>query len=62
MGNDSSPELRASIQSGNYNYGHQMAQHGFITYGMDWIGKGERDESRKPNHRQKMSRDWCNLY
>lgn len=62
MGNDSAPELRESIASANYNYGHQMAQAGFVTYAIDWMGKGERDESRKPNHRMPEQRDWCNIY
>lgn len=63
MGNDSSPELRQSIQNHNYNYGHQMAQKGFVTFGIDWIGCGDRNDTRKPNHRnQNGSRDWCNIY
>ncbi len=63
MGNDSSPELRAAIAQHNYNYGHQMAQAGFVTYAIDWIGCGERNDSRKPHFRtQNGTRDWCNLY
>jgi dienelactone hydrolase len=63
MGNDSSPERSASIKSCNYNYGHQMAQAGFITYGIDWMGKGERLENDKPNFRAGgQGRDWCNIY
>lgn len=62
MGNDSSPELRASIASSNYNYGHKMAQAGFVTFAIDWMGKGDRDDSRKPHFRsQAATRDWCNL-
>ena len=63
MGNDSSPELRANIAQFNYNYGHQMAQAGFITYGIDWIGCGERNDNQKPNFKNHNGgRDWCNLY
>jgi hypothetical protein len=63
MGNDSSPERRASIQSCNYDYGHQMAEAGFVTYAIDWMGKGERLENAKPNWRAGgVDRDWCNLY
>jgi len=63
MGNDSSPELRASIASCNYNYGHRMAQAGFVTFAIDWMGKGDRDDAKKPNHRsQGGTGDWCNYY
>ena len=63
MGNDASAELRHAIQQHNYAYGHVMAKAGFITYGIDWIGCGERNDSRKPNHNHAAgSRDWCNLY
>ena len=48
MGNDSSNELRASIINHNYNYGHQMAQAGFITYAIDWIGFGSAMTTRSP--------------
>ncbi len=63
MGNDSSPELRQAIAAHGYNYGEVMAQKGFITYAIDWIGFGERNDSQKPNHLAvARSRDWCNLY
>ena len=63
MGNDSSPEMREQITAMNYHYGHQMAKQGFITYAIDWIGAGERNDSRKPHFRsQNRERDWCNLY
>jgi len=62
MGNDSSPDLRSQISLMNYNYGHQMAKAGFITYAIDWIGFGERNDNNKPNHRSQQGRDWCNLY
>jgi len=63
MGNDSSPERKAAITEANYDYGHQMAEAGFVTFAIDWMGKGDRLESGKPNHRSgARGRDWCNLY
>jgi pimeloyl-ACP methyl ester carboxylesterase len=63
MGNDSSPALRQTIEDHAYNYGEVMAQQGFITYAIDWIGFGERNDSQKPNHLSTAgNRDWCNLY
>ena len=62
MGNDSSPELKSAIVQHNYNYGHQMAKAGFITYAMDWIGFGERNDINTPNHHFQEGRDWCNLF
>lgn len=62
MGNDSSAELRASIAKCNYNYGHQMARAGFVTFAIDWMGKGDRDDGRKPHHLNLAgNRDWCDL-
>lgn len=63
MGNDSSVARRESIATANYDYGRQMAQSGFITYGIDWIGMGERNDSLKPHFKtHNGGRDWCNLY
>jgi len=63
MGNDSSVELRASRDLHNYNYGHQMAKKGFVTFAIDWIGAGERNDEHKPHWRSHaFGRDWCNLY
>lgn len=63
MGNDSSPERKADIERHNYNYGHQMAKAGFVTFAIDWIGAGERNDSNKPNFKSNnWGRDWCNLY
>lgn len=45
------------------NYGHRMAEEGFVTYAIDWIGCGDRNDNGKPhffNHN--AGRDWCNLY
>jgi dienelactone hydrolase len=63
MGNDTSPDLRSSIQCHNYSYGHQMAKKGFVTFAIDWIGFGERNDANKPNSRNLAGgRDWCNIY
>ena len=63
MGNDSSPGLRSDIERMNYNYGHQMAKKGFVTYGIDWMGFGERAEKNKPNWNSAgAGRDICNVY
>ncbi|MFV0338282.1 MAG: alpha/beta hydrolase family protein [Chthoniobacterales bacterium] len=63
MGNAASPDLCSNIAKHNYDYGHQMAEAGFITYAIDWMGGGERNDNNKPhffNHNG--ARDWCNLY
>ena len=63
MGNIADAEVQAEMDCYNYGYGHQMARLGFVTYAIDWIGKGERDDRVKPNYRsQAADRDWCNLY
>ncbi len=62
MGNDSSKALSQDIAQNNYHYGRVMAEQGFITYAIDWIGFGERNDNNKPNHRPQGGRDWCNLY
>jgi len=62
MGNGSDPELLAAIARLNYNYGHQMAEAGFVTFAIDWIGFGERNDPSKPNHHRSITQDWCNIY
>lgn len=63
MGNASSAELREAIDQHRYNYGEIMAQNGYVTYSIDWIGFGERNDNNKPNHSGLgIGRDWCNLY
>ena len=63
MGNDSTPELREEIRRHNYDYGHQMAKKGFVTFAIDWMGRGDHDERDKPNWKaQGGDQDWCNLY
>lgn len=63
MGNDSTPELREEIRRHNYDYGHQMARKGFVTFAVDWMGRGDHDEREKPNWKaQGDDQDWCNIY
>lgn len=62
MGNDGSPEMRQAIEAHNYSYGHQMAQAGFVTFGLDWLGAGERNDGKLHNgSRSSNGRDWCNI-
>ena len=62
MGNGTNSGIVSDINSMNYNYGHQMAQAGFITFAIDWIGFGERNDTFKPNTHREISQDWCNMY
>jgi hypothetical protein len=63
MGNASDPGLAANIRQHNYDYGHQMAKQGFITFAIDWIGMGERNDNRKPHFlSHNAGSDWCDLY
>ncbi|MGZ0147706.1 dienelactone hydrolase family protein [Kribbella sp. WER1] len=44
-------------------YGWHMARAGFVTFAIDWMGRGDLDDNAKPNHRALANgRDWCNLY
>ena len=62
MGNGKTPERAAEIAAHNYDYGRQMAEAGYVTYAIDWIGAGERHPARKPNAVSVGgTRDWCNL-
>ena len=62
MGNPAGPDQQAEIDQFNYSYGHQMAKAGFVTFAIDWMGIGDRNDNNKPNHRFQAGRDWCNLY
>lgn len=63
MGNASSPALRDVIEISGTDYGERMAAAGFVTFAIDWMGRGDMDDRRKPNHRDLAGgRDWCNLY
>ncbi|HZX07293.1 hypothetical protein [Kribbella sp.] len=51
-----------TIMAGD-EYGRRMAAAGFVTFAIDWMGRGDLDDNSKPNHRALAgSRDWCNLY
>ena len=52
------PERNAEIESGNYDYGLQMAQHGYVTLGWDLRGFGERDDEGDLY----AGRDKCNVH
>lgn len=63
MGNAGSDAVKEDIRIYNYDYGHQMAEKGFVTYAIDWIGCGERGDALKPHFLSTAAgRDWCNLY
>jgi dienelactone hydrolase len=62
MGNGTDPDIVSDMVKMNYNYGHQMAQSGFITFAIDWIGFGERNDTFKPNTHRSIRQDWCNMY
>lgn len=63
MGNSSSPRLRDVITVSGTDYGERMARAGFVTYAIDWMGRGDLDDRAKPNHRDIAGgRDWCNIY
>jgi len=63
MGNAGNKKIEECIRTFNYDYGHQMAAHGFVTYAIDWIGRGDRDDTRKPFFSSAgEGRDWCNIY
>lgn len=39
-----------------------MAKAGFVTFALDWLGAGERNDCRKPNHHHAPeANDWCNI-
>lgn len=63
MGSAGTPGLRDNIALHNYDYGHQMAKAGFVTFAVDWMRAGDLLDDGKPNWRnQSHGRDWCNLY
>ncbi len=63
MGNTSSPQLAQTAAAHNGAYGHAMAKAGFVTFGLDWFGYGDRRDGDKPNWRsQPEGKDWCDVY
>lgn len=58
-----SEAIRAEILRHHYDYGQKMAEAGFVTYAIDWMGCGDRNDALKPHFRATSAgRDWCNLY
>jgi hypothetical protein len=41
--------MRSHVLDLNYDYGLRLAQEGFVTFSIDWMGFGERSEGHKPN-------------
>lgn len=63
MGNGTAPEVAADVQRTSTDYGRRMAESGFVTFAIDWMGYGDQNDRQKPNHRHlDHGRDWCNLY
>jgi len=55
-------DLAAAVAESNGNYGFQLAAQGYLTFAIDWMGQGERNDSTKPQHLDtNKGRDWCNL-
>jgi hypothetical protein len=72
MGNRSSAALRAYVRTSGLEYGRYMAEvGGFVTFGIDWMGIGDRNDSNKPNDRDMTMRErgdpedgfrhWCDI-
>lgn len=63
MGDRSSKGRIAFVEETGSDYGFRMAQLGFATFAIDWMGHGDLAEGRKPNHRRfPDAGDWCNTY
>jgi len=66
MGNRSSADLRSYIESLNADYGQQMAEEGFVTCAIDWMGNGDSVDGPvwrgRSGARARDGRDPCNLY
>lgn len=63
MGIAASSAAQGEVKSFNYDYGLRMAQAGFVTYSIDWLGFGERSIKAKPHYYSGTEgRDPCNIY
>lgn len=61
MGSASTAAVRDYVTETGLDYGHRMALRGYVTFGIDWMGAGDRHDSHKPNGRPLIdSEDWCN--
>jgi len=63
MGIAGYPDNVANMRQHNYDYGLQMAQAGFVTYAIDWLGFGERSSRKRPHGHEQLigNRDECNI-
>lgn len=59
MGNASTAAIRAYVADSGLDYGLRMALAGYVTFGIDWMGAGDRNDSLKPNGRPLVAGDWC---
>jgi dienelactone hydrolase len=55
---NSESQRAVEIESMNYDYGLQMAKHGYVTMAIDWRGFGERADGGNPY----PNRDKCNVH
>jgi hypothetical protein len=63
VGNSSTPELKAIIEQTGTHYGLILAQAGFVTFSIDWMGWGDMSEDRNVSRKIDIDgRDWCNIY
>jgi len=62
MGNASTAAIRDYVAETGLDYGLRMALRGYVTFGIDWMGSGDRNDAHKPNGRPLVDGDWCNTY
>lgn len=43
-------------------FGHHLAKAGYVTFAIDFMGKGLRHDGPQDEYRAPGGRDWCNLY
>jgi Acetyl xylan esterase (AXE1) len=60
MGNAATTAVRDYVAETGLDYGLRMALAGYVTFGIDWMGSGDRNDSLKPNGRPLIDGDWCN--
>lgn len=63
MGNRSSAGLRNYVADTGLDYGYSMAAAGYVTFAIDWMGQGDRNDGARPNNRELANAsDSCNIY
>ncbi len=63
MGYGAGEEFASETRRSNCDFGVTMAKRGYVTFAIDWMGFGDRNDNNKPNHlNNNYNRDWCNLY